>query len=84
MQTTAHSSNATKRKATDPPQFIPLHLEARTHVETAVAGRHLHLKPQTMRINACKQLGEIRPIKVPGSAKLLWPVSEIRRVLGVA
>ena len=65
-------------------QFTPLAQETRTHIETAAAGHHLSLKPQTMRIHACKQTGAIRPIKVPGSSKLLWPVAEIKRILQVA
>jgi hypothetical protein len=65
-------------------QFTPLELETRPTVETAAASHYLHLAPQTMRIHACRQTGPIRVIRIPGSAKLHWPVAEIRRVLGVA
>jgi hypothetical protein len=63
-------------------RFTPLALETRPTVDTAAASHYLHVAKQTMRIWACKETGAIRPIRVPGSAKLHWPTAEIRRVLG--
>lgn len=64
-----------------PADFVPLHLEARTHVSTSVMCRHLGRKEQTARGWACLENGPIRPDRVHG--RLAWPVSEIKRVLGV-
>jgi hypothetical protein len=48
---------------------------------TVAAAFYLNRKPQTLRIWACYG-GPIRPLRVYG--RLAWPVSEIRRVLGVS
>jgi hypothetical protein len=64
-----------------PPDFIPLHLETRTHVTTAVMCRHLGRKPQTARGWACREDGPLRPIRING--RLAWPVAELRRLLNV-
>jgi hypothetical protein len=65
------------------PQFTPLALETRPTVDTAAYAYYMHIAPQTARIHACKESGPIRPLRIPGSSKLHWPVAEIRRVLGV-
>ena len=62
--------------------FVPLDQETRTHVTTSVMCRHLNRKEQTARAWACLETGPIRPIRVNG--RLAWPVSDIRRLLGVA
>lgn len=66
----------------EPPGFVPLCLETRTHVSTAVMCRHLGRREQTARGWACRENGPLRPLRVNG--RLAWPVAEIRRVLGVA
>lgn len=63
-------------------QLVPLCVEARTAISTLEAAAHLNRAPQTLRLWACKENGPIRPIRVNG--RLAWPVSEIKRVLGVA
>ena len=65
-----------------PYQPIPLAEECRANLPTAEAAFHLNRAPQTMRLWACREDGPIRPIRVNG--RLAWPVSELRRVLGVA
>lgn len=72
-----------KLEAKSPQKFVPLELETRPTVDTAAAAHYLHLAPQTMRIHACRETGVIRPVRIPGSAKLHWPTAEIKRVLGV-
>lgn len=67
----------------NPQQFPPLELETRPTVDTAAAAHYLHAAPQTLRIWACKETGPIRPRRIPGTAKLHWPVADIKRVLGV-
>lgn len=65
-------------------QFTPLELETRPTVDTAAYAHYMHIAQQTARIHACRETGPIRPIRIPGLAKLQWPTAEIRRVLGVA
>ena len=64
-------------------QFVPLEEEHRPTVETAAYAHYLHITPQWARVQACKETGPIRPLRIPGSAKLHWPTAEIKRVLGV-
>ena len=64
-----------------PADFVPILLESRTHVSTSVMCRHLGRKEQTARGWACLENGPLRPDRVHG--RLAWPVSEIKRVLGV-
>lgn len=59
--------------------FTSLHLERRTHVDTACAAYHLGRKPQTLRVWASAENGPLRPVRVNG--RLAWPVEEIRRAL---
>lgn len=63
-------------------QLTPLAQENRTALPTGEAAAQLSRAPQTLWLWACKESGPIRPIRVNG--RLAWPVSEIRRVLGVA
>lgn len=63
-------------------QLTPLALETRTALPTPEAAWHLNRAEQTLRIWACREDGPIRPIRING--RLAWPVSELRRVLGVA
>ena len=65
-----------------PDGFPDIRTESRTHVKTAIAAHWLGRQEQTLRGWACLENGPLRPIRV--SAKLAWPVSEIRRLLGVA
>ena len=80
MQATQHSAS-TRRAATDPQQFPPLELVNRPTVDTAAAAYYLNRKPQTCRAWACLENGPVRPLRINGH--LAWPVSELRRVLGV-
>lgn len=89
MQATTQAvqhSYETMREATAPKQFIaqylPLELETRTHVSTAHAAFLLLRRSQTLRGWACLENGPLRPMRIHG--RLAWPVSEIKRVLGVA
>ena len=59
----------------------PLEDETRAALPTADAAYHLNRAPQTLRMWACYEDGPLRPIRING--RLAWPVSEIRRVLGV-
>ena len=74
---------ATAPEAHPPPQFQPLESLTRPNVPTQQAGYYLDRSPQTLRAWACKaQPGPIQPIRVNG--RLAWPVSELKRVTGVA
>lgn len=61
--------------------LTPLAVETRAALCTAEAAAHLGLRPQTLRGWACSERGAIRPIRMNG--RLRWPVSELRRVLGL-
>lgn len=68
---------------THQPGLTPLDREARAAIPTHEAAAHLNRRPQTLRLWAIRDgAGPIRPLRVNG--RLAWPVSEIRRVLGVA
>ena len=60
---------------------VPLALETRTHLPTEEAAVHLLRSQQTLRSWASTERGPIRPHRV--GVRLMWPVAEIRRVLGV-
>ena len=76
---TAHQS----QQAYQPADFVPLDQETRTHVTTAVLCRHLNRKEQTARGWASAETfpDGLRPLRVNG--RLAWPVSGIRKALGV-
>ncbi len=84
MQTVIHHSAAAAQQANQPADFVPLHLETRTHVSTAVMCRHVGRREQTARGWASAQTypPALKPIRVLG--RLCWPVAGIRSVLGVA
>lgn len=63
-------------------QFPPLETVTRPALDTESAAYYLNRQPQTLRIWACKETGPLRPTRCYG--RLSWPVSEIRRLLGVA
>ena len=64
------------------PQFPELAKETRTHVTTAHCAFLLGRRPQTLRVWAIYETkGPLRPARVNG--RLAWPVSEIKRLLGV-
>jgi hypothetical protein len=75
-----HSADI-RRAATEPQKFPPLERETRTHVNTEQAAWWLLRRPQTLRAWACFENGPLRPVHING--RLAWPVSELRRVLGV-
>ena len=67
-------------QTTAPQQFPTLESVTRPTVDTAAAAYYLNRRPQTLRCWAMKQ-HPIRPLNING--RLAWPVSELRRVLGV-
>lgn len=82
MKTATHSSVEAVREATAPQPFPPLEQITRPNVPTEQAAYYLDRRPQTMRIWAMREDGPLRPMRING--RLAWPVSELRRVLGVA
>ena len=84
MQTeTHHSTEERQAAAAAPADFVPLHLETRTHVSTAVLCRHLNRQPQTARGWATAETFPpgLKPVRCMG--RLAWPVAGIRAALGV-
>lgn len=62
--------------------YPPLECVTRPNVETAAAAYYTNRQPQTLRGWACCGKGPIRPIRING--RLAWPVTELRRLLGVS
>jgi hypothetical protein len=64
--------------------FVPLHLETRSHVSTAVMCQHLNRQPQTARswVHFKTYPECLKPMRVMG--RLAWPVSGIRNLLGMS
>ena len=79
MQTETHHIQEASAAA---PLRVSLDCETRAAVDTATAAYHLNRKSQTLRAWACHESGPLRPMRVCG--RLAWPVSELRRLLGVA
>ena len=80
MQTATHHSTEVRQAATGS-AFASLDRETRAAVDTATAAHHLSRRPQTLRCWACHEDGPLRPLRING--RLAWPVSELRRVLGM-
>ena len=59
----------------------PLETEARATLPTHEAAAHLNRAQQTLRLWACREDGPLHPLRIHG--RLAWPVSELRRVLGL-
>jgi hypothetical protein len=68
-------------KSEDKQGAVPLAKEVRLALPTSEAAPHIGREPETLRLWACKGTGPIKPLRVHG--RLLWPVAELRRVLGV-
>ena len=64
------------------PTTIPLDRETRTAVTTAEAAHHLNRAEQTLRIWAMRGSGPLTPLRIHG--RLAWPVSDLRKLLGIA
>ena len=62
-------------------QPVALERETRAALPTPEAAFHLNRAQQTRRLWAMRQDGPLRPLRING--RLAWPVSELRRVLGV-
>jgi len=64
-----------------PVPFPPIEQVNRPNVPTEQAAYYLDRKQQTLRAWACNEDGPLQPIRING--RLAWPVSLLRRVLGV-
>jgi hypothetical protein len=64
------------------PVYPPLEAVTRPNVDTTAAAYYTNRRPQTLRGWACFENGPIRPIRING--RLAWPVTELKRLLGVA
>ena len=62
--------------------FPPLESVTRPAVDTAAAAYYLNRAQQTLRLWASQENGPLRPMRING--RLAWPVSDLRRLLGVA
>ena len=71
-----------KDMATNTFHPVALECETRSALPTDEAAFHLNRTKQTLRLWACYEDGPLRPMRING--RLAWPVSELRRLLGVA
>jgi hypothetical protein len=78
MQTTPHHSSEARTGA----PFASLEDENRPTVSTEQAAYYLNRQQQTLRGWACREDGPLRPLRIHG--RLAWPVSELRKLCGVA
>lgn len=62
-------------------QPVSLERETRAALPTPEAAFHLNRAQQTLRLWAMREDGPLRPMRING--RLAWPVSELRRILGV-
>ena len=62
-------------------QPVSLEKETRAALPTPEAAYHLSRAQQTLRLWAMREDGPLRPMRING--RLAWPVSELKRVLGV-
>lgn len=63
------------------PRVLPLNQEMRSHLPTSTAAWHLGCSPKNLRIRAVTGRLPIKPLHV--GSRLLWPVAELRAILGV-
>lgn len=77
-----HAQESLREPRGPPPDFVPIHLESRSHVTTAVMCHHLNRKQQTARGWASAETFPegLRPLRVMG--RLAWPVAGIKKLLG--
>lgn len=84
MQSAILRSVGSRCAVSQSPNFPPLELLTSPSVPTEQAAHYLNRRPQTLRGWACSETfpAGLRPLRING--RLAWPVSELRRVLGVA
>ncbi len=81
MKKTSAIGDGAQSAAQAPRQFPPLETIVRPTVPTEWAAHYLNFQSQTLRLWASRGTGPIRPIRI--NRRLAWPVSELKRVLGV-
>ena len=81
--TVINPARLAKLEAKAPQNYPPLELVNKPNVDTAHAAYYLNRAPQTLRAWACLENfpAGLRCKRING--RLAWPVSELRRVLGV-
>lgn len=80
MQT--HEITGKRRQRTPASAQASLYSETRATVDTAAAAYYLNRSPQTLREWSSRGTGLLVPIRV--GVRLAWPVSEIKKLMGVA
>ena len=78
----AATPHSARRSAIENSTYPALESITRPSVDTVTAAHYLNRRPQTLFDWSCNGKGPIRPIRING--RLAWPVSELRRVLGMA
>lgn len=78
----ARTARATAAELLQAHPYPPLEAITRPMVPTHQASYYLDRRPQTLRSWACLERGPLRAVRING--RLAWPVSEIRRLMGVS
>jgi len=60
----------------------PLEAVGKPNLTTEETAYYTNRTPKTLRSWACYENGPIRPLRING--RLAWPVSEVKRILGIA
>lgn len=81
MQPASISTREAHAKQQFTGQYQPLKQVTKPNLKTEEAAYYLNRRPQTLRGWACLENGPLRPMRING--RLAWPVSELKRVLGV-
>ena len=62
--------------------FLPLEAQTKPLLTTKEYAHYLNLQEQTAWVQACKQSGPVRPVKV--GRMLGWPTKAVKQICGVA
>jgi hypothetical protein len=63
-------------------QYIPIGEVRKPNLTTDEAAFYLNRRPQTLRLWACRESSELRPIRVNG--RLAWRLSDVKSLVGAA
>lgn len=59
--------------------YPPLEQVTKPNLTTAEAAHYMNLRPQTMRLMACRQTGPVRPVRF--CSRLHWPTDAVRAIV---
>jgi hypothetical protein len=75
-------TRTTRERTTKGSHLPPLEAVGKPNLTTEETAYYTNRTPKTLRSWACYENGPIRPLRING--RLAWPVSEVKRILGIA